>query len=454
MDFKVAVWNIRGSNKQKEIQNLIRNENLHLCGVIETHLKYKKIMQAGKNIFGSWEFVSNGEDNNKGCRIMVGWNPGMLKVWLINKSKQCMFFLVETICHQTKFFCTVVYASNSCLERRKLWKELENQKSITNGNPWVVMGDFNVTLKVEEHSNGSSNPSSEMVEFQDFSSGFQFTWTKSLKNPECRTLKKLDRIMSNEVFIDKYQQAHGVFPPYLISDHSPAVLNIPKAMRRKKGAFRFSNFITDKEEFLPIVKDAWSVDIEGHMMYQVVKKMKLMKPMLKKLSWKNGNVFDRVISLKEQLMRVQAEVDTMPHDKEVKERSCKILNDYNEAMRDEYTMLLQKAKVEWLKDGDRNTVFFHKIIKGRMHKSRVMTICNEKGERFENDGVAEEFLKHFQEFLGKRDEVIEIPSDRIVFPNKLSTEEADRMCRSVNEVEVKNAMFDIDDSKAPGQVYC
>ncbi|GJS85947.1 RNA-directed DNA polymerase, eukaryota, reverse transcriptase zinc-binding domain protein [Tanacetum coccineum] len=221
---------------------------------------------AGKNIFGSWEFVSNGEDNNKGCKIMVGWNPGMLKVWLINKSKQCMFFLVETICHQTKFFCAVVYASNSCLERWKLWKELENQKSITNGNPWVVMGDFNVTLKVEEHSNGSSNPSSEMVEFQDcirkveikdiLSSGFQFTWTKSLKNPKCRTLKKLDRIMSNEVFIDKYQQAHGVFLPYLISDHSPAVLNIPKAMRRKKGAFRFSNFITDKEEFLPIVKDA------------------------------------------------------------------------------------------------------------------------------------------------------------------------------------------------------
>ncbi|GJS85946.1 RNA-directed DNA polymerase, eukaryota, reverse transcriptase zinc-binding domain protein, partial [Tanacetum coccineum] len=142
------------------------------------------------------------------------------------------------------------------------------------------------------------------------------------------------------------------------------------------------------------------------------------------LSWQNGNVFDRVISLKEQLVRVQAEVDTMPHDKEVKERSCKIPNDYNEAMRDEYTML--------------------------MHKSRVMTICNEKGERFENDRVAEQFLKHFQEFLGKQDEVIEIPSDRIVFPNKLSTEEADRMCRSVNEVEVKNAMFDIDDSKALG----
>ncbi|GJS32356.1 hypothetical protein Tco_0530738 [Tanacetum coccineum] len=66
------------------------------------------------------------------------------------------------------------------------------------------MGDFNVTMNAAEHSSGSSGKTVDMVEFNDAinifeiedicSSGFHFEWTKSLKNPQCKTLKKLDRI--------------------------------------------------------------------------------------------------------------------------------------------------------------------------------------------------------------------------------------------------------------------
>ncbi|GJT89626.1 RNA-directed DNA polymerase, eukaryota, reverse transcriptase zinc-binding domain protein [Tanacetum coccineum] len=231
-----------------------------------------------------------------------------------------------------------------------------------------------------------------------------------------------------EAFMDKFQTANGMFLPYLISDHSPAILWLPNGMARRKKAFRFSNFVTDKKEFLPTVKKDWEVEVEGHMLYKVVKKMKLMKPCLNNLSWKDGNIFERVTKLRECLKNIQAEVDKYPHNEDIK----------------------VKTKIEWLKDGDRNTEFFHKIIKGRMHKGRIVSVCNEKGERFENDQVAEQFVKHFQEFLGKKDVVTEMPKDRIVFPNKLSIEETVKTCKDVSEVEVKNAMFDIEDSKAPG----
>nr|GFA81220.1 hypothetical protein [Tanacetum cinerariifolium] len=85
-----------------------------------------------------------------------------------------------------------------------------------------------------------------------------------------------------------------------------------------------------------------------------------------------------------------------------------------------------------------------------MHKGRIVSVCNEKGERFENDQVAKKFVKHFQEFLGKKDVVTKMPKDGIVFPNKLSFKETVMMCKDVSEVEVKNGMFDIEDSKAPG----
>ncbi|GJS85517.1 retrovirus-related pol polyprotein from transposon TNT 1-94 [Tanacetum coccineum] len=158
-------------------------------------------------------------------------------------------------------------------DKRKLWREMGSQKIITNGEPWVIMEDFDMTLKVEEHSNGTSIPSSEMNEFLKctreievkdiLNSGFHFTWTKSRGNPKCKTLKKLDRFMMSEAFRDKFPDSHGMLLPYLISDHSPALLRFPNGIAKRRKAFRFSNFITDKKEFIPFVKEAWKVEIEG-----------------------------------------------------------------------------------------------------------------------------------------------------------------------------------------------
>ena len=73
---------------------------------------------------------------------------------LLKSCKQSLFFLVESIQKKAKFYVTIVYASNAGMERKNLWRDLKIQKQITNGTPWGILGDFNVT--VNEHSNGSS----------------------------------------------------------------------------------------------------------------------------------------------------------------------------------------------------------------------------------------------------------------------------------------------------------
>ncbi|GKD55138.1 hypothetical protein Tco_1288525 [Tanacetum coccineum] len=92
------------------------------------------------------------------------------------------------------------------------------------------------------------------VEVEDIcSSRFQYIWTKSLKNPNCMVLKKLDRIMVNDEFMKNYQKACGIFLPYGISDHSPAEFIIQNGYIRKNKIFKFSNFTTGKESFLETV---------------------------------------------------------------------------------------------------------------------------------------------------------------------------------------------------------
>ena len=67
----------------------------------------------------------------------------------------------------------------------------------------------------------------------------------------------------------------------------------------------------------------------------------------------------------------------------------------------------------------------------------------------EGDEVADQFVKHFEEFLGKEYNVEDLDSLNL-FSNKLSDAAAENMVRDVTEDEIKKAMFDIDDGKAPG----
>ncbi|GKB34449.1 hypothetical protein Tco_0879391, partial [Tanacetum coccineum] len=125
------------------------------------------------------------------------------------------------------------------------------------------------------------------------------------------------------------------------------------------------------------------------------------------------------------LKAVQEEMVEKPHDKDV------------------------KAKVEWISSGDRNTKYFYKVIASKRNISRIMSVCNDKGERFKGNLVVDQFVQHFQRFLGNNEEGITMNTEKF-FINRLSDEEAAKMVIDVTDKEIKEAMFDIGEKKAPG----
>ncbi|GJY98183.1 RNA-directed DNA polymerase, eukaryota, reverse transcriptase zinc-binding domain protein [Tanacetum coccineum] len=96
------------------------------------------------------------------------------------------------------------------MDKRAHWKDLILAKHCTNGNPWVIMSDFNITFKIEKHYAGKSTISNDMQEFLDCvnnirvedlcMSGMFYTWIKSPSSPNTSILKKLDRVMANDEF--------------------------------------------------------------------------------------------------------------------------------------------------------------------------------------------------------------------------------------------------------------
>ncbi|XP_071699054.1 uncharacterized protein [Rutidosis leptorrhynchoides] len=209
------------------------------------------------------------------------------------------------------------------------------------------------------------------------------------------------------------------------------------------------NYIADKDEFLQIVANGWC-HYEGGAMYSLLKNLKGLKKEMKKLNWMNGNTFNRVKKLKQDLKDVQAKVDADPHNLSNKVMASKILDEYVQARHEEFLILQQKTKIKWLSEGDKNTKYFHKVLKARKQRAKVESICNENGVRFYGDEVAEQFVDHFKNFLGKTDNVKLIEDFRNIFTVTLNEVEANDMVLEVSDEEVKAAIFDIDSDKTAG----
>ncbi|GJV16228.1 hypothetical protein Tco_1361551 [Tanacetum coccineum] len=143
------------------------------------------------------------------------------------------------------------------------------------------------------------------LEIKDINcTGSHYTWVQSMQNPSNGILKKINMVMSNVDFIGKYSNTHVGFLPYLSSYHSPIVLVISKVMPQKHRAFMFSKFIADKPEFIKVMEKKWKFNNDGCKMFKLVKKQKAMNYHLEKLAWKNGNLYERVIQLKEKLQSI------------------------------------------------------------------------------------------------------------------------------------------------------
>lgn len=57
---KIAAWNVRGLGKKvKEVKDLIENENLNVCAVLETRVKEAKVSTICNKMFGDWLWASN-----------------------------------------------------------------------------------------------------------------------------------------------------------------------------------------------------------------------------------------------------------------------------------------------------------------------------------------------------------------------------------------------------------
>ncbi|GJV62603.1 sodium/hydrogen exchanger 6 [Tanacetum coccineum] len=232
--------------------------------------------------------------------------------------------------------------NNYYVNRRALWTCLESHAVLMRNSPWVLLGDFNAALNLEDHSCGGYEPNAAMREFK-----------------ECVNCMEVMDINST----GRHYQ-------------SSCVLHIPKVTRAKPKPFKFFNFLVHKERFHSIVEVGWNLNVEGFTMYLVVKRLKGMKSPLRNLLHDQGNLHDRVNKLHIELDEVQKALDREPTSTTLQEDHAHYLVAIN---------------------------LFHKVVKSKCARNRIEMVRDASNVLHEGNEVPEAFVAHYKSFLGAAD---------------------------------------------------
>ncbi|GJY18408.1 RNA-directed DNA polymerase, eukaryota, reverse transcriptase zinc-binding domain protein [Tanacetum coccineum] len=157
MKQSIASWNIRGMNrtpKQKEVCQVITDNYLNVCAVLEYHVDIGKLERICTKVCVKWKWVSNASVCQKGSRIILGWNDDIVDLIVLS------------------------FSSQDCLNMHK---------HVVYGRPWVIMEDFNAALFTEYTYHGSKDINISMREFNECvtnievedvnSTSLHYTWT-------------------------------------------------------------------------------------------------------------------------------------------------------------------------------------------------------------------------------------------------------------------------------------
>ncbi|CAI9115352.1 OLC1v1016239C1 [Oldenlandia corymbosa var. corymbosa] len=296
-------------------------------------------------------------------------------------------------------------------ERNDLWEELIRLNGSIN-NEWLAMGDYNNVLGVDERMGGNQLTLNELLglqrcvkicELQDLKQqSLKFTWSNKQLG-EGRICSRIDRALVNGNCVMKYQRSKVTVLAEGISDHSPLLVQMEEEVLRKPKSFKYFNMWSQSRDFLKVVKASWSEPVMGTCMYQLVKKLKRLKSVLKQL---NRNQFPDIHQQMQQsrasLQLIQERVSQNPTDENLQKLEREEYKSHLAVSKAYESFVYQKAKEFWIKQGDSNSTFFHAKMRIRTMKNRILSFVNDEGVLVSDwKLVAEHFVGFYQAQLGQ-----------------------------------------------------
>eukprot|EP00253_Pinus_taeda_P018686 PITA_18686 len=165
------------------------------------------------------------------------------------------------------------------------------------------------------------------------------------------------------------------------------------------------------------------------------------------------NIFEAQQELNKELKDIHQKVINVGHTEATLDKERHIHNQLEERRKQEEIYWRKKSRVRWLKEGERNTKFFHRTtVQRRMHNN-IPFIQNEEGVKVEEHEKIEEILpNHFQQVhqeqaVDRQRAIGKITSN---IPKLVTEEHNELLMHPIQTQEVDEEMAQLKEGKAPG----
>ncbi|GMI82621.1 hypothetical protein HRI_001931400 [Hibiscus trionum] len=450
---KLFCWNVRGLGKLRamnRLKNMLRGVNPQILFLMETKLD-KRRMEMARRRCG---FMFGIDIPAVGTRdgLSIGWKCDC-DVTLKSYSRWHIDIEIKEE-NAVKWRFTGFYGCPEERNRTESWRLLK-QLGVDQSLPWVVAGDFNeIAFSFEKHG-GCVRSKRQMTEFRESLQecdladlgflGAWYTWERGrLTSTNIR--ERLDRAVANTEW-------WGLFPGYTVnhlthtmSDHCPLLIDTAghsiSHRSNHSDRFRFDANWVMEEEMVEQLQTYWESSDSP-----VPARLKDLGSILQKWSMKNKK--DRG-ARKKILQNRLTELTSADPDEEVLAELLEVKLRLNMEADKEELYWEQRARVNWLKYGDRNTPFFHNFATMRKKRNSIMGIKNENGDWVSGEedmlNVATDYFKR----LFTTTTVANVPSIVDSIHPKITNEMNELLLQPFKADEIKEAIDSMAPLKASG----
>ncbi|XP_023922453.1 uncharacterized protein LOC112033913 [Quercus suber] len=263
----VLAWNCRGLGSTSTVQLLtdeVKSKNPALVFLVETKASPSRIKGLQRKLQLS-QGITVPCDGRSGGLAML-WREGVdvrFKSWSHSHIDVVVYGVGGTMPWRASGF----YGNPDVRKRYESWEllcSLKNQCDM----PWIVFGDFNEITHPEEKLGWLDRDANQMRSFRECLSkcglvdlgfvGQRFTWCNG-RFGEQRTLIRLDRMVANGKWVEKFPDAQVHHFSMSASDHCMLALYLTKKKRTKptKRRFVFEAMWARDERRREVIERAW-----------------------------------------------------------------------------------------------------------------------------------------------------------------------------------------------------
>ena len=456
----IISYNVRGLGrgvKWGAIRRLIKQEGVDIICLQETKKEMvdKAMCQAlWGHVEVSWEMLPA---ISLAGGILCLWSDKSFRLQRKITGNGFILMVGEWVQEAQLVTLVTIYSPCDIHNKRILWNTVKQLRHSMDGGLWCILRDFNSIRSPDERfTNVQSLPEDSCIkEFNEWIDdlevlevpwlGRKFTWYR----PNGASRSRLDRFLVSHDWLLRWPSSIQATLARNFSDHCPIVLR-SKEIDWGPKPFRIMDCWLLDRSFKETVHHSWTSNQQsGWGGYILKEKFKKLKHSLKRWNREHyGDTFTKVKRIESELNKLEEDTIQRQLSQLEEQKRKQLQEDLWTAAQAHESLLRQKSRSRWIKEGDCNSWYFHMMINANRSNNSLKGVLVDGVWTVEPHKVREEARAFFSQRFIEPD--LHRPKlDGISFQT-ITQQQNSMLVAPFSEEEVRKAIWDCGSDKSSG----